>query len=232
MKMRYLNITYNEKDKPLTNYPTVLAKYLIDRFGIRPGANLLDTGTGRAEMLNAFYSLGLRVCGCDLEAPLPKFTQLEVKEFDLTRDPFPYKDNVFDVVFSKSVLEHIYNPKHYFTEIYRILAPGGIFIILTPDWRSQWKTFYDESTHVHAYTPLSVRDCFLLNGFQKVQAELFHHHPYLWRSAFWRMVAWCLRRLYTTPIARKLEKVTKNKFLRWAVEQNVLGYGYNRTYAP
>lgn len=223
---KYLEVTYNTSDKPFTNYPSILAKYLIDRFGIRQGAALLDTGTGRGEMMNAFYNLGLRAVGCDLDSPPREFTQLEVKEFDITKDPFPYEDNTFDVVFSKSVLEHIYNPKHYFTEIYRILAPGGIFIILTPDWRSQWKTFYDESTHVHAYTPLSVRDCFLLNGFQNVNAELFHHHPYMWRRSFWRIVAMFLRRLYTTPTARKLEKVAKNKFLRWAVEQNVLGYGY------
>lgn len=226
MKKKFLEVTYNEKDKPFTNYPFVLAKYLIDRFGIEKGSTLLDTGAGRAEMLNAFAELGMRALGCDLEIPPVEFTKSEIKEFDLTKDRFPYEDNAFDVVFSKSVLEHIYIPKHYLSEVYRILVQGGIFIVLTPDWKSQFKTFYDESTHVHAYTSLSVRDVLLLNGFKNVKAELFYHHEYMWESKFWRATARFLRFFYSTPTARRLEKITKNKFLRWAVEQNVLGYGF------
>ena len=223
---RYIDVTYSERDKPFTSYPVTLAKYFMQRFHLKQGDSLLDTGTGRAEMLNAFRTLGVKAVGCDLEAPPASMTEFEVKEFDLTKERFPYEDNTFDVVFSKSVLEHIYDPKHYLRAIYRILEPGGIFIFLTPHWKSQFMTFYDESTHVHAYTPLSAKDALVLNGFQNVHTELFHHHEYMWKSAFWRIVAMFLRRIYTTPTARKLEKITKNKFLRWAVEQNVLGYGF------
>lgn len=223
---KYLEVTYSEHDKPFTNYPSVLAKYVFRRFRLKKGDSLLDTGTGRAEMLNAFRAIGVKAVGCDLEAPPTGMTNFEVKEFDMTKELFPYEDNRFDVVFSKSVLEHIYDPKNYLREIYRILSPGGVFVFFTPDWRSQFMTFYDESTHVHAYTPLSAKDALVLNGFQNVHTELFHHHEYMWNSAFWRMVGIFLRRIYTTPTARKLEKITKNKFLRWAVEQNVLGYGF------
>jgi SAM-dependent methyltransferase len=229
MKKSYIDVKYSEHDKPFTDYPSNFAKYIMDRFHLKKGDSLLDTGTGRAEMLNAFGNLGMKVEGCDLEAPPASLTRFTVKEFDLTKDKFPYENDTFDVVFSKSVLEHIYEPKHYLREIYRILAPGGILILLTPDWKSQYKTFYDESTHVHAYTTISVKDSLVINGFQDVGVELFHHHEFIWRSTFWRILATFLSMFYTSAIARKLEKWTGVKYLRWAAEKNVLGYGYKQS---
>ncbi len=225
-KRSYISVTYDQNDKPITEYPKVLAQYLIDRFKLKSGAKLLDTGCGRADMLNAFSRLGLVGYGCDIEACPGDYTACEVKEFDFSKDTFPYPDNFFNVVFSKSVLEHLYDPRNYLREIYRILAPGGVVIIFTPDWKSQYKTFYDESTHVHAYTVLSVKDCLVLNGFKYAHTELFNHHKLIWRSRLWRLVAKFLSMLYTSETARKLEKITKIKYLRWAAELNVLGYGF------
>ena len=66
MKKKFLEVTYSEKDKPFTNYPFILAKYLVSRFNLKEGGTLLDTGTGRAEMLNAFTKLGLRKINADV----------------------------------------------------------------------------------------------------------------------------------------------------------------------
>ena len=43
-------------------------------------------------------------------------------------------------------------------ESWRVLKPGGRLIALTPDWKSQMKTFYNDYTHVRPYTVDSLGD--------------------------------------------------------------------------
>ncbi len=47
----YVEVVYNEQDRPLTTYPQQLAKYLFERFGLRGGDKLLDIGCGHREFL-------------------------------------------------------------------------------------------------------------------------------------------------------------------------------------
>ena len=47
-------------------------------------------------------------------------------------ESLPYEDN-FDLVFSDNVMEHIENPDQIFSEVHRVLKPGGIFIFKTPN---------------------------------------------------------------------------------------------------
>jgi len=44
----------------------------------------------------------------------------------------PFKDNEFEAVFALEVLEHIAKPKKVFSEIKRVLKPGGYAIFLVP----------------------------------------------------------------------------------------------------
>lgn len=45
----------------------------------------------------------------------------------------PYEDRYFDIVIFASVLEHLYNPHHIIAEMARVIRPGGILIVETPN---------------------------------------------------------------------------------------------------
>jgi len=45
----------------------------------------------------------------------------------------PYEDASFDLVYSGEVIEHIYNPDFMLEECRRVLKPGGLLIISTPN---------------------------------------------------------------------------------------------------
>jgi len=47
--------------------------------------------------------------------------------------PLPFPDSSFDVVLSFQVIEHIEDVSAYLREMDRVLAPGGLVIIATPD---------------------------------------------------------------------------------------------------
>ncbi len=54
--------------------------------------------------------------------------------FDLERDRFPYADGTFDLVLFCEVLEHLTaNPVHTLAEIHRVLRPGGLLVLSTPN---------------------------------------------------------------------------------------------------
>jgi ubiquinone/menaquinone biosynthesis C-methylase UbiE len=57
-------------------------------------------------------------------------TKTTTKVSDLNKK-FPYKDNSFDEVYSKSVIEHIKNLGIFVDEAYRVLKKGGKIYILT-----------------------------------------------------------------------------------------------------
>jgi len=67
----------------------------------------------------------------------------------------PFRDNLFDVVVSFETIEHVENETAQLTEISRVLKPGGLYILSTPnDWGADDKSPH----HVRSYTLESLRD--------------------------------------------------------------------------
>lgn len=116
----YVEVAYQEKEKPFGEYPLQLAQYLIQKYGLQKGMKVLDNGCGRGEFLQAFAHFGMEVSGTDVSDYCK-----EAKIVDLNTDSLPFPDNSFDVVFSKSVIEHIENTGHYMNEMRRVLKEGG-----------------------------------------------------------------------------------------------------------
>jgi len=214
----YLKVVYNENIRPYTKYSSQLCNYLFQRFNMKKGDKLLDAGCGRGDFIKEFRNLGLEVFGIDQERGDSEILkQIEVKLIDIENNPFPFSDGIFDFVFSKSVIEHLWNPENFMSENYRILKPGGRIIIMTPDWRSQRHIFYDDFTHVHPYTQLSLKDMLKIYNFQDVESEMFYQLPILWRHPWLKLFSKCLQ------IFGPVKKIYKNKFIRWSRELMVLG---------
>ncbi len=177
----YVAVTYNEKDRPFTQYPDKLARYLSSRYELTKGSKILDLGCGRGEFLRGFIHCGLNGYGVDQSAMAKSICpEAEILQSDLENEPLPYNDNYFDVIYSKSVLEHFYYPEKLVMEIYRVVKPGGLVITMVPDWESVYKTFYEDYTHRTPFTVTSLRDIFLIHGYDDVKVEKFRQLPFLW----------------------------------------------------
>jgi sugar transferase (PEP-CTERM/EpsH1 system associated) len=96
---------------------------------------VLDVGCGREfPLAPKLLKTGAEVHGIDpaLDTEsVPDLAAVTIKQG--TAEAIPYPDDRFDVVVSRSVLEHIQNPQVVFAELYRVLKPGGKFIFLTPN---------------------------------------------------------------------------------------------------
>jgi ubiquinone/menaquinone biosynthesis C-methylase UbiE len=216
----YLNVVYDKKIRPQTKYPFQLCKHLFKRFDMKKGAKLLDVGCGRGDFIKGFKDLGLEVSGIDREFGDPETLKgIEVKLVDFEKDSLPFNSDTFDFVFSKSVIEHFWNPEHFIKECHRILKPKGTIIVMTPDWQSQRLIFYDDYTHCHPYTPTALKDLLEINGFKEASSEIFYQLPVLWKYPWLGLFSKLLQ------IAGPVKKIHKNKFIRWSRELMILSSG-------
>lgn len=203
--------------RPLTKYPQQLAQYLLEKYNIPTnGTKLLDLGCGRGDCTQAFKDLGIDAEGAD-ESNFASdiYPDLNVHLFDLKTDHYPVEDNYYDVVFTKSVIEHFYYPENIMAEVYRILKPGGLVIIMVPEWRSNRKWFYDGFTHRTPFTSKSLRILLELTNFSNIQVEKIRQLPSAWKypqlNIIYRLIS------MVTP------RIMSSKLIRFSKELMVLG---------
>lgn len=89
--------------------------------------------------------------------------------------PLPFEDESFDYVVSFQVIEHIKRDKEFVREVYRVLKPGGRFIVSTPNrpmslTRNPW--------HVREYSAEQFKE--LLSIFPSVEALGVGGNEHVW----------------------------------------------------
>lgn len=214
----YLSVVYNSKSHPYSDYPSKLCSYLFQIFNLKKGMKMLEPGCGRGEFLNNFKNLGLDVVGLDVsEESLDYGNDFEVKICNVEKEKLPFDDDTFDVIYSKSFIEHLYHPENYLEEAYRVLKHGGILITLVPDWESNFKTYFDDFTHRSPFTHVSLKDAYLMNGFKNVKVFKFRQLPIIWKFPFLNYLSMVISPF--VPIRSKI------KFLRWSKELMLIGSG-------
>jgi ubiquinone/menaquinone biosynthesis C-methylase UbiE len=103
------------------------------------GSKVLDGGCGTSIWLNPAIEQHIRYTGVDAQEKAisygrKTFPQRTYRRADLYHLPFP--DNTFAAVVMREVLEHIRRPEEALREVSRVLKPGGVFIMTTPNYHN------------------------------------------------------------------------------------------------
>ena len=121
---RYRQQYFGHLDHPYRIFERTVEQHL------RPDHTLLDAGCGRtAPVLVKFRGKAKRLVGADLVDFNTGVPGVELLNNDLNKIDLP--DASVDVVMSRSVMEHVVDPTAVYTEMNRVLRPGGHFIFLT-----------------------------------------------------------------------------------------------------
>lgn len=105
------------------------------------GKTVLDIGSGIGGPAILLAEQGAVVTGIDLEAPLIERARAYVAEAGLDDritfrevepGPLAFDDGTFDVVYSSGAFTQVDDKAGLFTEVYRVLKPGGVFTCY--DW--------------------------------------------------------------------------------------------------
>ncbi len=147
-------------------YLELIRKYL------KPGQRVLDAGCGRYLKFCKELSGTAHMVGIDLETVLE--TDNRSAPFGVRGDigKLPFPSGHFDMVISRSVVEHLEDPPQVFREFARVLRPGGKVVIITPNK-------YDYVSLIAAITPYQLHRSLVSRIFQVSEDDVF---PTLYRA--------------------------------------------------
>lgn len=106
--------------------------YRLCKEQIPSGANILEIGSGPSNSCSKLLSEIGQVTGLDVD-PEVRSNQWLSQAFVFDGRRMPFEDASFDACVSNFVLEHVSHPQEHFMEVARVLRPGGVYCLRTPN---------------------------------------------------------------------------------------------------
>jgi SAM-dependent methyltransferase len=115
---------------------TVIQQAVLNRLpalGLPTRARVLDAPCGgEAALTRALIESGFDAQGADLDSQPEERLGKAFTNVNLDQ-PLPWSDHTFDAVFSTEGIEHLENHFSFLREVCRILKPGGLLVLTTPN---------------------------------------------------------------------------------------------------
>ncbi|OGV97418.1 hypothetical protein A2W24_05585 [Microgenomates group bacterium RBG_16_45_19] len=155
-----------------------LAIRLVDycrSHGLNPNeSRLLDIGTFTGDFLEAASQQGLEVYGTELQPEAVKIANQKfpgrVFQANVLITTLPQKN--FDIITMLGLIEHLINPDELIARVAKLLKPGGVLMLQTPDSGSflarslgKWWPPYAPVEHIHLFSRPSLARLLQKNSF-------------------------------------------------------------------
>lgn len=143
----------------------------------KPGERLLDVGSGNGEFLEIAQDMGYETYGVD---PDPKAVESAVSRGLNVRlgGIEEYEDmlETFDVITMNHVIEHVHDPYKILLTVYRLLKPGGLLWLSTPNimsfgykkYKHNWRGL-EPPRHLHIFNWDSLINLLKKSGFNSIE---------------------------------------------------------------
>ncbi|MCK5760830.1 MAG: class I SAM-dependent methyltransferase [Candidatus Delongbacteria bacterium] len=187
---------------------------ILNCFTEESKANLLDLGCDDgvwtkkiAEKIKTDKISGIEL----IEERAQKAREIGIKvEIADLNSEFPYKNDMFDVIHTNQVIEHVKDTDLFVSEIHRILKPGGYAVVSTENLAS----WHNIGATILGYMPFSLVN--VSNKTASVGNPLAPHN----NEEFWESDTWQHVRVFTTKGLKHLFELFGFKV------ENIYGAGY------
>jgi SAM-dependent methyltransferase len=148
-------------------------RWLRHQYYPRRDPTLLDVGCGNGSYLIQMKSLGWIVEGVDPDPEAVEITkQMGITVHLGTLSDVALPESYFDAITFSHVIEHLHDPKISLEKCFRILRPGGLMWIATPNLKANGHRIFskhwiglDPPRHITLFTPDSLINLIRRVGF-------------------------------------------------------------------
>ena len=113
------------------------------------GLNVLDVGGGDGVIGEGLLKMGNSVTTVDLPTVSTHANRIQgLLAVAGDAEKLPFSSNSFDVILASEIVEHLWNPRSFFDDVYRVLKVDGHLIMSTPEGIAGLR--YD--SHKHYFT--------------------------------------------------------------------------------
>jgi SAM-dependent methyltransferase len=124
---------------------------------------LLDIGCGSKPYKKLFVVD--EYVGLDIDSEITRKRKIADQLYD--GKVFPFSSNSFDSALCNQVLEHVFNPDEFLSEIYRVLKPSGKLLLTVPFVWDEHEQPYDYAR----YSSFGLRFLLEKNGFHVLEQK-------------------------------------------------------------
>lgn len=152
------------------------------------GKKLLDAGCGTGWFSKKAVERGATVTSMDLGENLLAEVAKKCNSERVVGSilEMPFEDNTFDYVISSEVIEHVPEPYKAIREIYRVLKPGGVMVLSTPNKFWKWTLWIANTFKLRPYQGLenwssysTLKREVKLTGFKNIEMRGVHIIPFV-----------------------------------------------------
>jgi SAM-dependent methyltransferase len=192
-------------DVHLTEHPAregvwrVIADYLAP--WVPAQATVLEIGAGHCHWINSVRAPSR--LAVDMWSGVARFAAegVDTRVMDVSTGLSALPPSHFDVVLASNVLEH-FEPdvaNRIAGEVAALLKPGGRFLIIQPNYRYAYRSYFDDYTHRAVFTDVSLPNMLRSHGFI-IDACKPRFLPYSMRNVRGSVPAWLVRAYLHSPL--------------------------------
>jgi ubiquinone/menaquinone biosynthesis C-methylase UbiE len=146
---------YAENTAQLTSQAV---SHLLDAAHLTSDSRALEVGCGPGHITAMMAATGASVTGVDLVPAMIETARTlhpDIAFVEANAEQLPFADDAFDVVLANFVIHHFARPDVVFTEIRRVLTPGGRFVFAGPIEPYEFMAFIEGLTAHHTMEALA-----------------------------------------------------------------------------
>jgi len=175
----------------ISDFHRLSLPYLGEKYFPSKDSRIMDIGAGWGHCLLPLKAAGyknLTAVDCDPSA-CERLKQEGITFFniDIETGRLPLQDSTIDGIISFYMIEHLKDTTNLLNECFRLLKKGGYCLMVTADWRKQYKTFWRDHTHVQPYDKESIARLFRCFEFDIIWVRSFGCMRGIGRSGLWKI---------------------------------------------
>ncbi len=150
---------------------------------ISPESSVLDLGSGYCDFINNIAAKHKVAIDTDINSK--QYCGQGVSFLNIDATEIMFDEESFDIVFASNLFEHLNDHKleELANKIFKILKNKGKLILIQPNYYYAYREYWDDFTHIKAFSHISLSDFLISKGFKILQTEK-KFLPYSFKSLF------------------------------------------------